>query len=168
MKVFIRTAQVRDIPVILEINNHEILHSTVNYDFDPKTLDWQMDWFDQKMKAGFPVLVAEKEGLVLGFATFGPFRPKPGYRYTVEHSVYLATGSRGKGIGKLLMIELIQIAKNSGYHTMIGGLDGSNEHSYRFHQKLGFREVARFKETARKFDNWLDLIFMQLMLDETE
>ena len=66
------------------------------------------------------------------------------------------------------MIDLIHIAKISGYHTMIGGLDGSNESSYRFHQKLGFREVARFKETARKFDSWLDLIFMQLMLEETE
>lgn len=168
MKVLIRAARESDVPAILEINNHEILYSTVNYDFDPKTLDWQLDWFNQKMKAGFPVLVAETEGKVLGFATYGTFRAKPGYRFTVEHSVYLSTEARGKGIGKLLMIDLIQIAKSAGNHTMIGGVDGSNAHSYRFHEKLGFREVARFKETARKFDTWLDLIFMQLMLEETE
>ena len=168
MNVLLRAARESDLPAILEINNHEILHSTVNYDFDPKTLDWQLDWFNQKNKAGFPVLVAEEKGKVVGFATYGTFRPKPGYRFTVEHSVYLSTGGRGKGIGKLLMQELIQIAKSSGFHTMIGGIDGSNEHSCRFHESLGFREVARFKETARKFDTWLDLIFMQLMLEEVE
>lgn len=168
MKVLIRASIDSDVPTILKINNHEILHSTVNYDYEPKTLEWQLDWFEQKMKAGFPVLVAETEGKVLGFATYGTFRAKPGYRFTVEHSVYLSTEARGKGIGKLLMTDLIQIAKNSGYHTMIGGIDGSNEQSFRFHEKLGFREVARFKETARKFDSWLDLIFMQLMLEGPE
>ncbi len=168
MKVLIRPAKEGDVPAILEINNQEILHSTVNYDYEPKTLEWQLDWFEQKMNDGFPVLVAESDGKVLGFATYGIFRPKPGYRFTVEHSVYLAKESRGKGIGKLLMVDLIQVAKTSGYHTMIGGVDGSNEQSFRFHEKLGFREVARFKETARKFDSWLDLIFMQLMLEEPE
>lgn len=165
MKVLIRAAKESDVPAILEINNHEILYSTVNYDYEPKTLEWQLDWFEQKIKAGFPVLVAETEGKVIGFSTYGTFRAKPGYRFTVEHSVYLSKEARGKGIGKLLMTDLIQIAKNSGYHTMIGGIDGSNEQSFRFHEKLGFREVARFKETARKFDSWLDLIFMQLMLE---
>jgi phosphinothricin acetyltransferase len=153
MNVIIRPTRKSDVAAILEINNYEIVNSTVNYDFEPKTLDWQLEWFDQKMKAGFPVLVAEGAGKVLGFATYGTFRPKPGYSFTVEHSVYISLAARGKGIGKLLMINLIQLAKNAGYHTMVGGIDGSNDYSYRFHEKLGFREVARFKETARKFDS---------------
>ncbi len=164
MTVLIRPAENRDIPDILEINNYEILHSTVNYDYIPKSLEEQTLWFDQKQQAGFPILVAESEGKTYGFATYGTFRPKPGYRFTVEHSVYISNGLRGKGIGKMLMKNLIEIARKDGYHTMVGGIDGSNESSYHFHLKLGFKEVARFKETATKVDRWLDLIFVQLML----
>lgn len=111
------------------------------------------------------MLVADLDGEVAGFATYGTFRPKPGYRFTVEHSVYLGESFRGKGIGTLLLTELIKIAKEAGVHTMIGGIDSSNEGSYLFHQKLGFKEVARLKEVGHKFGGWLDIIFMQLILD---
>jgi len=166
MTVQIRAAQQEDLPEILEINNHEILTSTINYDFVPKTIQEQREWFEQKISSGFPILVATLAGKVTGFATYGTFRPKPGYRFTVEHSVYIGSSFRGKGIGKLILTELIQIAKNSGYHTLVGGIDSSNEGSYLFHQKLGFKEVARFKEVGHKFGRWLDIIFMQLILED--
>lgn len=163
--IILRKAELSDLEEILKINNHEILHSTINYDFVPKTLKEQTEWFNQKNLAGFPILVAVSEGKVAGFATYGTFRPKPGYRFTVEHSVYLGENFRGKGIGTLLLSELIRIAKEAGLHTMVGGIDSSNEGSYLFHQKLGFKEVARFSEVGHKFGRWLDIIFMQLILD---
>jgi phosphinothricin acetyltransferase len=163
--IILRKAEVADLEEILKINNHEILHSTINYDFEAKTLKEQTEWFNQKNLAGFPVLVAVSDGKISGFATYGTFRPKPGYRFTVEHSVYLGENFRGKGIGTLLLKELITIAKESGIHTMIGGIDSSNKGSYLFHQKLGFKEVARFSEVGHKFGRWLDIIFMQLILD---
>ncbi|MBB6327197.1 phosphinothricin acetyltransferase [Algoriphagus iocasae] len=165
MSLVIRDAMEMDIPEILKINNHEILNSTVNYDYEPKSLEFQMDWFHQKTKAGFPILVAEKDGKVIGFATYGSFRPKPSYQFTIEHSVYLHPNNRGIGVGKLLMEKLILIAKNQGYHLMVGGIDANNLQSLEFHKKLGFLEVGRFKEVGRKFDQWLDLIFVQLPLE---
>jgi phosphinothricin acetyltransferase len=162
----IRPAALADLEQILAINNHEILTSTINYDFVPKIIQEQTDWFEGKQKAGFPIIVATSAEKVAGFATYGSFRPKPGYRFTVEHSVYLAPDFRGQGIGTKLLLSLIQIAKQSGYHTMVGGIDSSNEGSYHFHQKMGFKEVARFKEVGHKFDRWLDIIFMQLILEE--
>ncbi|MFC3415931.1 GNAT family N-acetyltransferase [Algoriphagus hitonicola] len=167
MSILIRAAKLEDIPVILEINNYEILQTTVNYDIVPKTLEEQENWIHQKENAGFPILVAEINGRVEGFAFYGTFRPKYGYRFTVEHSVYIGPDSRGKGLGRKLMEQLIGIAKEAGYHSMVGGIDSSNLGSLEFHRKLGFREVGRFKEIGHKFDKWLDLIFVQLLLEES-
>lgn len=161
----IRSARLNDLEEILGINNHEILHSTINYDFEPKTILEQTAWFEQKVQAGLPILVAILQGQVVGFATYGSFRPKPGYRFTVEHSVYLHRDHRGKGIGSMLLRDLIHHAKKAGMHSMVGGIDSSNTGSYLFHQKMGFTEVARFKEIGHKFDRWLDIIFMQLILE---
>ena len=113
-----------------------------------------------------PVVVAEDVGDVLGFATYGIFRPKEAYRHSVEHSIYLDPVHRGRGVGSQLMYHLIEIARASGCHIMIAGVDASNQASYHFHRKLGFIEVAHFKQIGFKFDRWLDLIFMQLFLDK--
>jgi L-amino acid N-acyltransferase YncA len=164
----IRPARHSDLQEILAINNFEILNSTINYDFVPKSIHEQTDWFEGKQKEGFPIIVATSAEKVVGFATYGSFRPKPGYRFTIEHSVYLASDFRGQGTGTKLLLELIQLAKQSGYHTMVGGIDSSNEGSNLFHQKLGFKEVARFKEVGHKFDRWLDIVFMQLILEDGE
>ncbi|WP_373400220.1 N-acetyltransferase family protein [Algoriphagus halophilus] len=163
-KTKVRFALEKDLQAILEINNHEIEHSTVNYDYEPKTLEFQNHWFQEKAKAGFPILVAERENQIIGFATYGTFRPKPGYQFTVEHSVYIHSQFRGKGIGYSLMKELITHAKGKGFHLMVGGIDASNLNSLYFHKKLGFQEVGRFKEVGWKFNQWLDLIFVQRIL----
>lgn len=162
--VIIRTANITDLPQILEIVNHAILHTTSNYLYDAQTLDDQARWFDDKKSKGFPIFVADQNGVAIGFGTYGTFREKIGYQFTVEHSLYVAEAFIGKGIGRLLLEALIEKANSDGYHTMIGGIDASNKESIAFHKKFGFVENGIIKEVGFKFDKWLDLQFMQLIL----
>jgi phosphinothricin acetyltransferase len=110
--------------------------------------------------------VATESSEFLGYATFGPFRPRVGYIFSVEHSVYFTKESKGKGIGKLLMQALIPLAVEGGYHRMIGVVDASNEGSCAFHHKLGFQEAGKMTEVGYKFDKWLDVVLFQLNLDK--
>ncbi len=160
----IRVATELDIPAILEITNYEILNSTVLYEYEARSLDTQLQWFNDKMANGWPVLVAELNGAVVGFGTFGKFRERIAYRFSVEHSVYVHKDHRGKAIGNALMVELIRLAKTQGYHTMIAGIDSSNMGSVEFHRKFGFEVIGTFKEVGFKFDKWLNVVFMQLIL----
>src|SRR5205814_10666438 len=115
--------------------------------------------------AGFPVLVAEVEDGFAGFATYGSFRARPAYKYAVEHSVYVAERVRRRGVARMLMQELMADARCRDYHTMIGGVVADNVPSLRFHESLGFVEVAHFREVGYKFGRWLDLKFLQLVFD---
>jgi L-amino acid N-acyltransferase len=161
----LRPATPADIPAILAIYNDAVIHSTASYDLEPSTLEQRAVWYHERVGQGFPVLVAELQGEVVGFGTYGKFRDKPGYRHTVEHSLYLAPGHRGRGIGRTLLQELIRLARAQGKHAMIGGIDAENAASLRFHLALGFVEVARFREVGHKFGRWLDIIFVELLLD---
>ncbi|MBD3581079.1 GNAT family N-acetyltransferase [Flavobacterium selenitireducens] len=163
-QIAIRPAELDDMEGILEIVNHSILHTTANYNYDPQTLGDQQQWFTQKCEKNFPVFVAESSGCILGFSTYGTFRERTGYRFTVEHSVYVLDGNSGKGIGRQLLSALIESAKQQGYHNMIGGIDASNSESIAFHKKFGFVECGVIRQAAFKFDRWLDLMFMQLIL----
>ena len=164
MNVIIRKATVNDVAKILEIVNYAIVHTTSNYLYDVQTLDMQTQWFEEKQTKKFPVIVAVINDFVIGFATYGTFREKIGYQFTVEHSVYVAEEFIGKGVGKLLLTQLIILAKSEGYHTMIGGIDAANTGSITFHKKFGFVETGSIKEVGFKFGKWLDLQFMQLLL----
>ena len=164
MQAELRNALISDVPAILEIVNYSIVHTTANYNYEPQTLEAQQQWFLQKQASNFPVFVAEADGKVVGFGSYGTFREKIGYQYTVEHSVYVAEEYIGKGIGKKLLTELISTARSSGLRTMIGAIDASNQSSIDFHKKFGFTECGIIKEAAYKFDRWLDLLFMQLIL----
>ena len=164
MNVKIRPATINDLPAILAIVNYSILHSTSNYNYDIQTIEIQNQWFFDKKKQNFPVVVAEINGLTIGYGTYGTFREKIGYQYTVEHSVYVSENYIGNGIGKLLLNELIDLAKTNGYHTMIGAIDADNSGSIAFHKKFGFKECGIIKEAGFKFGKWLDLLFMQLIL----
>ncbi|MCB0649212.1 MAG: N-acetyltransferase [Saprospiraceae bacterium] len=157
-------AKASHVPDILDIVNHEIEFSTSIYDYDPRTLAEQMVWFEEKQQTGIPVFVAEEDNMVLGFATYGSFRTKVAYQFTVEHSIYIHKDARGQGIGKALMVPLIEAARANGKHTMIAGIDAANVSSIHFHQQFGFQEVGRIREAGFKFEKWLDLVFMQLML----
>jgi phosphinothricin acetyltransferase len=164
MNIIIRNATVKDIPQILEIVNHAILHTTSNYLYEVQTIENQLQWFEEKKSKKFPILVADFNGDAIGFGTYGTFREKIGYQFTVEHSVYVAPEFVGKGIGKQLLLALIELAKVEGYHTMIGGIDAANSASIAFHKKFGFVENGVIKEVGFKFGKWLDLQFMQLIL----
>jgi L-amino acid N-acyltransferase len=110
------------------------------------------------------VLVATDAAGVAGFASFGDFRAWPGYRHTVEHSVHVREDRRGQGIGRALVTALVPLAERLGKHVMIASVDADNAASIAFHESLGFIQVARFREVGRKFDRWLDLVFLQRVL----
>lgn len=165
MGILIRSYNEADISAILGIINHNILTSTSIYDYDPRSLLEQTKILEDKKAKNFPTIVAEIEGQVVGFGTFGDFRYKQGYKFTVEHSVYISEEFKGKNIGSLLLQELIRIAKEDGYHTMIGVIDAENKGSIAFHEKHGFTTVGTLKETGYKFERWLDSVIMQLFLE---
>ena len=108
MNVTIRPATFNDVTAILDIVNYSILHTTANYNYDIQTIEVQNKWFEDKQLHHFPVIVAESNGQVIGYGTYGTFREKIGYQYTVEHSVYVDEKHTGKGIGKLLLQELMK------------------------------------------------------------
>ena len=167
-ETIIRAAREEDLPAILYIYNDAILHTTSVYNYLPHTLKMRQEWFDQKQKEGFPVLVAEQNGITIGFSTYGAFRAWAAYKYSVEVSVYIHPGHRGKGIAKLLYPPLIEKAKEQQLHALMAGIDASNTASIRLHEQFGFKTVGLFREVGYKFDQWLDLQFMQLLLDTPE
>lgn len=164
MKVTVRKARKEDVSKILEIVNYEILNSTVLYEYKERTYAYQLNWFEQKALLDLPVIVALKNDEVVGFGTYGSFRPWAAYQFSVEHSIYIDAKARGLGIGKILMTELIEIATKGGYHVMIAGVDATNKKSIQFHQSFGFKDAGTLKEVGFKFDQWLDLTFLQLIL----
>jgi len=160
----IRPYKTEDTQAILEIINHNILHSTSLYDYSVRTIEQQKTILEEKIQKGFPVIVAEKEGEILGFGMYSEFRFREAYQFTVEHSVYVSENYFGKGIGKSLLSELIVLAKTQKLHTMIGVIDSENQNSIAFHEQFGFKIVGVVKESGYKFDRWLDSVFMQLLL----
>jgi L-amino acid N-acyltransferase len=156
---------VRHIEAIRAILNDAILHSTAIYDYMPRTPEMMATWFAAKEKASFPVIGAEDEpGNLLGFASYGSFRSWPAYKYSIEHSVYVDARHRGQGLGRRLMLALIEAAKEQNYHMLIGGIDASNQASIGLHRSLGFTHCASIKQAGFKFGQWLDLEFYQLLL----
>lgn len=166
--ITVRNATVTDIPAMLVIYNDIIEHTTAVWHNEPHTLQMREEWFKSKQQTGHPVFVAEEDGVVAGFSTFGPFRPWVGYRYTVENSIYVASDKRGRGIAKLLMPPLIDAARQLKIHAIVAGIEAGNVASIALHQKFGFYEVANFKEVGYKFDRWLDLKFMELIIPTGE
>lgn len=165
MSTAIRTAIEADLPGILAIYNDAILTTTAVYDYTPHTLEMRRKWFQEKVSAGFPVYVAIVDNEVVGFSSLGPFRAWAAYKYTVENSVYVAASHRGQGIGKLLLAPLIDAARVLEIHVIIAGVDAANAASYRLHRAFGFVEVAHFREVGYKFGRWLDLKFLELILE---
>lgn len=163
--ITIRTASEADLPALLAIYNQIILHTTAVYTYEPQTMEARKAWYADKLKAGYPVFVAEEEGRVVGFSSYGPFRAWPAYKYTIENSVYVTEDQRGKGIGKLLVRPLIESARAQGFHAIIAGIDASNDSSIRLHAAFGFLEVAHFRQVGYKFGRWLDLKFLELLLE---
>jgi len=163
--ISVRNAREKDLPQLLEIYNDIIARTTAVFEYRPHNLDMRRSWYESKIKDGYPVFVAEENEKILGFSSFGPFRAWPAYKYSVENSVYVASDQRGKGIGKLLIPPLIKAAMEKNMHVIVASIEATNKASLRLHQSFGFIEVAHFKEVGYKFGKWLDLKFLELMLN---
>ncbi len=164
MEIKIRPYQIDDAPGILEIINYNILNSTALYDYEPRTLENQISILDEKLSKGFPIIVATENEMVVGFGYYSEFRFREAYKFTVEHSVYAHPNHLEKGIGKLILENLIHLAKVQKLHTMIGVIDAENKGSIEFHKKFGFEIAGTIKESGYKFNRWLHSVFMQKMI----
>jgi phosphinothricin acetyltransferase len=154
----------KDLPGLLAIYNDVIATSTAVYSDRPTTLEERRDWWQARRAAGYPVLAARDDLGVLGFSTFGDFRSWPGYRHTVEHTVHVRADRRGQGVGSALVRALLPRAAALDKHVMIGAIDAANAGSIRMHERLGFARTATLHEVGRKFDRWLDLVFVQITI----
>jgi L-amino acid N-acyltransferase len=155
----------RHADAILAIFNDAILNSTALYDYQPRTREMMIAWFETKAKGRFPVIGIENDsGELMGFGSYGTFRAFPAYKYTVEHSVYVDARFRGQGIGKRLLQEIITTAQGQDYHVLIGVIDAANAVSLRLHESLGFTPCGTIRHAGFKFNRWLDVVFYQLIL----
>jgi L-amino acid N-acyltransferase YncA len=165
--VRIRDAEGGDAAAISALYNATVSTTTVAWTEEHETLATRHAWMTNQHEAGNPVLVAEVDDQVIGFASYGEFRNAtkwPGYRFTVEHTIHIAEAHQSAGVGGALLDALVARAAAAGLHVMIGAIDGENDGSIRFHLRHGFVEVARLHEVGFKFDRWLDLVLVQRTL----
>jgi L-amino acid N-acyltransferase len=165
-QMLIRDATPGDLPRILSIHNHAALNTTAVWTDVASDIAERRNWFDARRNSGFPVLVAEASREVIGFASFTDFRPWPGYRYTVENSIYVDPCFHRRGAARALLRSLIARAIELGKHTMVAGIEASNEASLALHRGENFMESGRISEIGCKFGRWLDLIFLSKKLDD--
>lgn len=152
-------------PAIHAIFNEAIANTTALWDYHPRTPAMMEAWFDAKERGHFPVIgVVDEEGALLGFGSYGSFRAWPAYKYTVEHSVYVAPPYHRRGIGRILLRELIAAATAQDLHVLVGGIEAGNAASIKLHESLGFTHAGTIKQAGFKFGRWLDLAFYQLTL----
>ena len=162
----IRPAIAADLPHIREIYNHYVLNSTVTFDEKPMTIVALRKKFAAVEKLGFPYIVAESpSGQILGYAYVYPWKEKAAYRYTVENSIYLGPASTGKGLGKVLLGELITRSKAAGVKEIIAVIaDKGAEGSIKIHKDYGFKDVGHMGKVGFKYDRWLGTVMMELNL----
>ncbi|MGD9700916.1 MAG: N-acetyltransferase family protein [Acidimicrobiia bacterium] len=166
--MIIRDAVDHDMAAVKDLYNALIPTTTVAWTESVQTLRQRRTWFRRQQAAGHPVLVAEHDGDVIGFAAYGSFRGAgkwAGYRHTVEHTIHIRRSEWGTGVGRALIEALVERARHADVHVMVGAIDGDNLDSIRFHQRLGFTVVATMPEVGRKFDRWLDLVLVQRIID---
>lgn len=160
----IRAATEADLPTILAIYNDAVRNTTAIWNDDLVDLDNRRAWLKLRGSQGYPVLVAAEGGAVLGYASYGDFRPFHGYRFTVENSVYVGAEARGRGAGAALLAALVEHAAAAGKHVMVAAIASDNAVSIRLHEKQGFVETARMPEVGFKFGRYLDLVMLQKRL----
>ena len=161
----IRDATEQDLPAIRDIYNDAVLNTTAIWNEQLVDLANRQAWFTARQAQRYPILVAVDNDEVTGYASFGDWRPFEGFRYSVEHSVYVRNDQRGKGLGPRLMQTLIERARAGGKHVMVAAIESSNQASLRLHERLGFMTTGQMPQVGIKFGRWLDLTFMQLTLN---
>lgn len=163
--VIMRSANLSDVEPISSIYNQAVLTTTATYDYEPESLDRRVAWYQEHVSLNLPVFVAVAEdGEVVGWSSLSPYHRRPGFRFTVENSIYVASGWRGQGVGQLLLEPLIIRGSQLGLRSIIAAVDATNEASLRLHARFDFREVGRFPEVGFKFDRWLDVVYLQRKL----
>jgi L-amino acid N-acyltransferase len=161
----VRRALRGDLPGILEIYNHAVIHTTATYDYEPRTLEQRVAWFEAHEAENFPVFVAtDEQGGIVGWSSLNRHHDRPGYRFTAENSIYVVEPARGRGLGGKLMAPLITAASDRGLHVILAVIDAQNVSSIRLHRRFGFEQAGLLKQVGYKFDRWLDVIFMQRLL----
>jgi L-amino acid N-acyltransferase YncA len=159
----IRNAVANDLTAINEIYNYYVKNSTCTYQTELETMKERHAWFDEHDKA-HPVIVAENNDTIVGWASISKFRKREAYKPTVENSVYIHHDHLYKGIGTALLQEIIRLARDAGHHSIIAGISAEQTKSIAMHEKYGFKKVAHLKEVGYKFNTWLDVVYYQLFL----
>ena len=163
MQITIRPATDADLPAILDITNEQVLTSTAVFDLEPRTIEQQREWAKQ-FQGPYVLLVADEGGEVAAWGCLHPYGGKPGYRFTTENSVYIRQDRRRQGLGRMMLEALVEAAKSGGLHAMIARITTDNTASIALHESLGFREIGREREVGYKFERWLDVAVLQLVL----
>ena len=159
----VRLARVSDAEAMAEIYNHEVTTGTATFDLVPRDVEDQRRWITERSGA-YPAVVAERDGVVVGFGSLSRYRDRPAYATTVEDSVYVHDGQRGGGVGRALLDDLVARAQDHGFHTIVARIAEGQEASVALHRACGFELVGVEREIGRKFGRWLDVVVMQRML----
>ncbi|MCO5400253.1 GNAT family N-acetyltransferase [Ralstonia soli] len=164
--IAVRPASLADLPTIVGIYAHHVRTGTASFEIEPPDLAEMTRRFQALQDAGMPYVVAEADGVLLGYAYAGPHRARPAYRHTVEDSIYLDTAAQGRGVGTLLLQALIRECQARGFKQMVAVVGGGRENpgSAKLHARCGFREVGVLEGVGYKFERWLDCMLMQRML----
>lgn len=157
----IRQAHEQDLAAITDIYNDAVENTLAIWNEKLVDIANRRDWLNTRLAAGFPVFVADEDGKTLGYASYGPFRPFEGFRFSAELSIYVDKNARGKGLGKKLLKALIEHAKNNNIHVLIAGIEAGNAASIALHENFGFVETGRMPQVGFKHGQWLDLVMMQ-------
>lgn len=163
MKPILRLATEADLAAINAIYNHYVLYSTCTYQIEPETAEARLHWF-RKRSAQHPVTVAEVDGEVVGWASLNSFHPREAYARTVDNSIYIHPDWQRRGLGRLLLLDLIERARALGHHTIIAGISSEQTPSVGLHEAHGFVKVGHLREVGFKHGQCLDVLTLQLML----
>lgn len=164
LSISVRAAKAGDVEAMRSIYNHYVINSVVTFDRSEQTYEARLEWLEHHDREGLPVLVAEEDGRVIGWASLSYYHSRCAYRSTVEFSAYLDPNVVGKGVGRALMNELMAQAERKGYHCVVGLICSENKVSLQMASSLGFEVVGELKEVGRKFDRWLNVTFVQKIL----
>jgi phosphinothricin acetyltransferase len=163
MDIRIRLASAEDLQRINEIYNHYVLHSTCTYQEEPHSAEERARWFHEHGPK-YPVTVAEIDGTVVGWGALSRFHSRSAYRFSTENSIYVDHAFQRRGVGGRLLGDLIERGRAAGHHTIVAGIDGEQQASIAIHARFGFKQVAHLRQVGFKFNRWLDVIYMQVML----
>jgi L-amino acid N-acyltransferase len=164
--ISIRPATPGDAEQIRTIYNHEVLHTVATFDLVPRSLDEQRQWLAARSGAFTALVAADGDGDVVGFGALSPYKERAAYRTSVEDSVYVHRDCHGRGIGRLILGSLLDVAETSGFHAVFARISSAGDASAGLHRACGFWEVGVEREVGRKFGRWLDVVVMQVLLHE--